>query len=634
MALHIKLMTWEEYRYKSFLKSLEKLYPLQQNAVKVPPRQHGNHQFSLGQYLLSSIPEAKNSSFQPYYLLSVKDREETSKTNIQLHEKLFQYFDPNLLSHAPGVEEKLLLPISYLLNELVHQYPGSEKNRILHSFATLLDLCSPSQKNSVDFLLDFFLTPSLYVFSYERVGETAAREIHRLENQLSASGNIVANSINNSHSYNLDLGVSTVFVRFIEDPKAIAIDKDHIPPTALRVLVAFNHQKLSANEAREWDLLICKVSEDRQLIPTEKPWRGWISVNSILALSRLLHLRGHSHYLHHVYFQLFTSKRQNVPISVVITTFRRQNQLREAIKSVLKQSLPSDQFELIIVNNDPSDRKIRKIVDDTIRQSQRGNKIKFQLIDCPVAGLSAARNSALVHAKGEILCFLDDDAIAKENWLQEIQIAYSLDKMAGVVGGQIILNSPTPKPKILKIGLERFWSEFKPNYQDYTVVKSDNEFPWGANWSAKRQALLNIGGFRLKYGRKGNDFSGGEEIIAAISIRRLGFNIGIMPAAIVFHEPAAARYTLKNLLRTIQSQIVISHRMSKDGYLDRDVDIKNDFQGVLNNMSRIGHIIRIPNSEKKIASQIEYLGYILGWFSVLKERIIDFIARLTIKIDE
>src|SRR5574340_542492 len=132
MAFHFKLMTWEEYRYKRFLKSLDKLYPLKQNAVKVPPRQYSNYQFSLGQYLLSSIPEEKNSSIQSYYRLSMENRGVTSKTDIKLHEKIFWYFDPNLLSHAPEVEEGLLLPASYLLNELVHQYPGPGKNRILH----------------------------------------------------------------------------------------------------------------------------------------------------------------------------------------------------------------------------------------------------------------------------------------------------------------------------------------------------------------------------------------------------------------------------------------------------------------------------------------------------------------------
>src|SRR3989304_4425763 len=165
---------------------------------------------------------------------------------------------------------------------------------------------------------------------------------------------------------------------------------------------------------------------------------------------------------------------------------------------------------------------------DIIRAEEFSNyPDHLRLIHCPILGLSYARNAGIAEAKGEILFFLDDDAIAKQDALEHYWRAFSEHPDAGVVGGHVILNLPSALSIPWKDGWERYWSQYVSGYQDFSVVKDWWEFPWGANWCARRSELVRVGGFRGRYGRRGSDFGGGEEIVAASLIQKLGYTVAI-----------------------------------------------------------------------------------------------------------
>lgn len=89
--------------------------------------------------------------------------------------------------------------------------------------------------------------------------------------------------------------------------------------------------------------------------------------------------------------------RSGVPtFSVILTTFERPGFLEEAVQSVLEQTYPD--FELIVVDDGslppaqvPDDPRIELVRQETNR------------------GIAAARNRGLAVAKGDYICFLDDD---------------------------------------------------------------------------------------------------------------------------------------------------------------------------------------------------------------------------------
>lgn len=94
-------------------------------------------------------------------------------------------------------------------------------------------------------------------------------------------------------------------------------------------------------------------------------------------------------------------------ISIIIPTFGRTNYLIRAIESVLNQTYSN--FEIIIVddNGESSENQIRTYekIKDILKKDSR---VKYIIHKKNLNG-SAARNTGISIAKGEYICFLDDD---------------------------------------------------------------------------------------------------------------------------------------------------------------------------------------------------------------------------------
>jgi len=192
---------------------------------------------------------------------------------------------------------------------------------------------------------------------------------------------------------------------------------------------------------------------------------------------------------------------------------------------------------------------------------------RLRLIACPFQGLSFARNAGISEAGGEIISFLDDDAVALPNWLEQVWLAFQGQPQAGVVGGKITLVVPQKHPRWLKPGWEHYWGNFTPSYSETKVADGWWDFPWGGNWSARRKALVEIGGFRVNYGRRGTGFNGGEELVAASLIQRLGYTVVVAPPAEVYHNPQANRYSFTYVRKTIQASKLSEYTQRIDLYI-------------------------------------------------------------------
>jgi glycosyltransferase involved in cell wall biosynthesis len=239
----------------------------------------------------------------------------------------------------------------------------------------------------------------------------------------------------------------------------------------------------------------------------------------------------------------------------------------QAIESVARQSMPAPTFELIVVDNQPGGSRVGETIDALRARLFADRPEGLRMVVCPVAGLSAARNAGIAEAHGDVIAFLDDDAVADESWLQSVCDGFSDHPQVGVIGGHIRLRVPEPPPEVLQPGWEKYWSQFVTEHPGFTEVQDWRHFPWGANWSARRAALRAIGGFRTQYGRTGNNYWGGEELVAARLIQRLGYTIAIEPAAVVEHHVAPGRFTLEHVRRTLPAGYHVGHLALRDGYL-------------------------------------------------------------------
>ena len=131
-------------------------------------------------------------------------------------------------------------------------------------------------------------------------------------------------------------------------------------------------------------------------------------------------------------------------ISVVIATRNRAHWLGDTLESLAKQTRLPD--EIIVVDNASTDNT-RQLTFDIQR------KIKVRYLYENKRGIPYARNCGVQSASGDLIVFIDDDAIADENWLKNIEIPFIRDPNIGAVGGLVRPHS------IGNSKIERFYME-------------------------------------------------------------------------------------------------------------------------------------------------------------------------------
>jgi glycosyltransferase involved in cell wall biosynthesis len=415
-----------------------------------------------------------------------------------------------------------------------------------------------------DFRRDFYLTPLIWWIESGDQPE-AAWLIKELRQRIIEAGHLIYEQVVPDPSLLPPCWIPIVKVRVADpsnidpyDPSAGGIQPQAIPPIDIM------------------EVLVTPSSKDQsETVALAGPNSQFLIRNSDLpTLFTAIDILARGHYLDQIEALAENPPPPVYKASVVICTYRRGAALAESLRSVAQQSFPAPDFEIIVVNNDPADETVENVVDSLRRESFAGNPAQLKHLHCPLKGLSFARNAGIAAAVGEVVCFLDDDAIARPDWLEQIWQSFCDHPQAGVIGGLIRLNIPQPRPSALKPGWEKFWSEYLPGYGQPTVVTNWWELPWGANWCARRKALLEIGGFRSRYGRRGSDFGGGEELVAARLIQALGYQVVVNPSAEVLHLPDPRRFTWKHVWRTIRAGKRNQYFEQIDLYLPMELSLR------------------------------------------------------------
>jgi len=99
-------------------------------------------------------------------------------------------------------------------------------------------------------------------------------------------------------------------------------------------------------------------------------------------------------------------------ISVVIPAFNEEDNIEACLRSLHQQTLPQEQFEIILVDNGSTDKTAA-----LARNFE--TSLPLHILSLQRTGISEARNTGAATAKGEILVFLDADCMPKPNWLED-----------------------------------------------------------------------------------------------------------------------------------------------------------------------------------------------------------------------
>lgn len=240
-------------------------------------------------------------------------------------------------------------------------------------------------------------------------------------------------------------------------------------------------------------------------------------------------------------------------VSVVICTHSsaRLQLVRGAIASVLCQIRPAHEILVITDHNDA-----------LYAQLNVGNPGCSVIANSGAPGLSGARNCGVASATGDIIAFLDDDAIADPDWIENLLRNYRDRRVLGV-GGHIEPIWPGQRPGWWP---EEFDWVVGCTYRGLPVTAAPVRNLIGCNMSFRRAAFDTCGGFSTDLGRIGSNASGCEETEFCIRAQA-AFPLSHMlydPAVRVQHridpERAGWRYFSKRCRAEGVSKAVLASR--------------------------------------------------------------------------
>src|SRR5262245_6004811 len=176
-------------------------------------------------------------------------------------------------------------------------------------------------------------------------------------------------------------------------------------------------------------------------------------------------------------------------LSVIIPTRNRADHLEQALRSLLQQTLPTSDFEIIVVDNGSRDR-----TPAVVAQAQGAFRNIHYIYEAS-PGLHLGRHNGFRKAEGDILVFLDDDIEAFATLLSSIKAAFEEHKVA-LVGGKCLPKYESPVPE----WLSAMWT---PNSQGERSIAHlslidlgevpkpvDPLLIFGCNFSVRRSLLV------------------------------------------------------------------------------------------------------------------------------------------------
>lgn len=213
-------------------------------------------------------------------------------------------------------------------------------------------------------------------------------------------------------------------------------------------------------------------------------------------------------------------------ISVIISTYNRERFIITCLQCLAGQSLAKEAYEVVIVDNHCTDNTAA-LVKEFLQQHPQ---LPFRYVFEGQKGVSFGRDRGIHEAKGEILVYLDDDAEAEPDLLENYLQFFNDHKDAAGAGGRILPKySEAPKPKWMSEWLNGFIA--KVDLGGITrIFKGRMKYPIGCNMAYRKKYLQQIGGFNTLL-----TFRGDDKYIY-LAIKAINPGIYYVPDALVYHN--------------------------------------------------------------------------------------------------
>lgn len=243
-------------------------------------------------------------------------------------------------------------------------------------------------------------------------------------------------------------------------------------------------------------------------------------------------------------------------VSVVISTYGRPDGLHRAVESLHCQTRVPDE---IVIAMTSADSLTRPMVETLVQRKNGGSHPPvIQVVAVPQHDVIAKENAGIAKASGAVVCFMDDDAVARPQWIERLTRHFA-DSTVGAVGGRDVIwhADRAPERAVRDIGRLRWFGRILGNHHQSATGVRDVEFLKGCDMSFRREVLVPIDE------RLVGVIPYGFEIDMGLTVRALRYRVLYDPEAAVDHfatsDMSAGRADLAYITNHNQTYILLKH---------------------------------------------------------------------------
>ncbi|MFA6474595.1 MAG: glycosyltransferase family A protein [Patescibacteria group bacterium] len=239
---------------------------------------------------------------------------------------------------------------------------------------------------------------------------------------------------------------------------------------------------------------------------------------------------------------------EHIKISIVIPAYNEELTIARCLRSVTEQSLPRDEYEIILVDNNCTDNtvKIANTFDNII------------IVQETNPGVGAARAAGWARARGEIIASTDADCQVPKHWLRKILHRFTVEPHLVAISGGYLFYDRNFLINILVRIVERCLVALSWFLAGGVMAMTAN------NMAVRQSVYAQTSGIdpNLQYGE---DLNLAKKLHAYGSIRWVfnnrikttarrfqGLNLSVVPYALNFVSMSARNKAFKNHLKTIR----------------------------------------------------------------------------------
>jgi glycosyltransferase involved in cell wall biosynthesis len=254
-----------------------------------------------------------------------------------------------------------------------------------------------------------------------------------------------------------------------------------------------------------------------------------------------------------------------VRISIVIATYNRGEKLLRTLRSLVAQTLPSEEWEAVAVNNNSSDNTAEVFAG--FAAAHPG--LNLRMVDEGRQGLSWARNRGIAEARAAVIAIIDDDEEVNEGFCEAYATLFDRHPEISAAGGKVIPLYETGRPVWMSCFTER---PIAGTLDRGNAEKPfERGYPAGGNMAVRAEIFAKYGAFNTALGRTGDNPMGGEEKDFFARLSGAGETVWYVPEAVIHHIIPPEKLTMKYFRRLARgcgaSERVRTLSMSRGKYM-------------------------------------------------------------------